>query len=208
MGQDSVPHHHQLTKWVSLRLFTGPWVRVSFLLPSVRFQHQFWWDSPSCLNLWAVGSKRTLTWNQVSYPMPGLSWTTPFWIYVAEAWSGWRLKQTRGSHPSCVSGLHTFLDRAPQSSQWEVWEDSYLWSEILGHYFLPLLSKFFIWSNFILCLKQKENRITNSFATEVGIIMVPLTTWSGTTWPIPSFYRIGNCSTQREEDLDRELKVQ
>lgn len=87
-------------------------------------------------------------------------------------------------------------------------EDSYLWSEILGHYFLPLLSKFFIWSNFILCLKQKENRITNSFATEVRIIMVPLTSWSGTTWPIPSFYRIGNCSTQREEDLDRELKVQ
>lgn len=34
----------------------------------------------------------------------------------------------------------------------------YLWGEVLGHDFLPLLSQFLIWCDFVFCLKQKEKK--------------------------------------------------
>lgn len=136
--------------------------------------------------MWAVGSKKIPRRDQVSYPMPVLSWITTFWLCKVEGClsenRNYGIQETTGSHQPCKSGLPTFLDRASYSSQRKVWKDSYLWREVLGHYFLPLCPKVFIWSNFIFCLKQKEKN--NNFAAEVGIIMKP---WNllRTTWPTP-----------------------
>lgn len=52
------------------------------------------------------------------------------------------------------------------------WTASYLWGEVLSHNFLPFFSQFFIWSNFIFCLKQKKEK-NNRFAHELLIVPEP-----------------------------------
>lgn len=58
----------------------------------------------------------------------------------------------------------TFLQKASHSFCCGVQAASYLWGEVLGHNFLPFFSQFFIWSNFIFCLKQKKEKNNNRFA--------------------------------------------
>lgn len=64
----------------------------------------------------------------------------------------------------------------PYSSYCGVWVvASYLWSEVLGHNFLPFFPQFFIWSNFIFCLKQKKEKKSNRSAP--GLLLVTQASW-------------------------------
>lgn len=64
----------------------------------------------------------------------------------------------------------------PYSSYCGVWVvASYLWSEVLGHNFLPFFPQFFIWSNFIFCLKQNKEKSNNRSAP--GLLLVTQASW-------------------------------
>lgn len=67
----------------------------------------------------------------------------------------------------------TFLDEASRPSCCGVRAASYLWGEVLGHNFLPFFSQFFIWSNFIFCLKQKKEKNNHRFTHEHRIVPEP-----------------------------------
>lgn len=74
-------------------------------------------------------------------------------------------KPMAATRPSTDMGAH-IPGSGPQSSCCGVWASSYLRGEVLGHNFLPFFSQFFIWSNFIFCLKQKKEKDSKRFARE------------------------------------------
>lgn len=89
-----------------------------------------------------------------------------------------------------------FLNEASHPSCCGVWAASYLWGEVLGHNFLPFFSQFFIWSNFIFCLKQKKEKNNHRFACELLIVPEPWRLWDKTPWrsPVPSLPPAGDSS--------------
>lgn len=127
----------------------------------------------------------TQTLTTTCWPGLGTRWS-------CQAWAGQRFwisgDRWQPHDPAQVWGP-IFLGQAPHFSCYGVWAASYLRGEVLGHNFLPFFSQFFIWSNFIFCLKQKKEKNSKRFAHECLRVTEPLgpqekTPWSGPSPPI------------------------
>lgn len=82
-------------------------------------------------------------------------------------------------------GAHTPGPGPPGLLPWG-WAATYLGGEVLGQNFLPFFAQLFIWSNFIFCLKRKEEKNSERFAHEPRGVTEPLGPQEETPWSGPS----------------------
>ena len=123
------------------------------------------------------GPWRGLGPQEAGLPTPGLVWPGPL-PWPCQAWVPLEEDENSGSgdqrhHRLGTPHMAWHRPGGPYSSCFGVWAASYLWGEVLGHNFLPFFSQFFIWSNFIFCLKQKKEKNNNRFVHELLIVVEP-----------------------------------